>query len=212
MAKGKKKHDPDAKRPDETDLQWRSRMARKQETQRKFGEGIVTPETLAQGGLEKIIAPNGANRDTTLKRRTASSLARLESRGVITSEQLWAAQEIALEAERLEAPLRAKTMGMVDRVDCGGSARDPHAESLHRVRMARAYSTWRLRIPLPRRMVIDMVMQDYRLAAIAASYNRSWRKAIVVLKYCLDMWAEEKRAAFDGIDQEDVDAAIAKVA
>lgn len=204
MAK-RKRTDPTAKRADETDLQWRSRVARHQEVKRQFGEDIVTPEALAKGDLEEAIAPKGENRDKTYRRRSKSSLERLNNRGVITDRQLVAAREVAQVAERIEAEVGMATASMEAKVDNGAGGYDPHYESLHRVRMERAYSEWRKLLPMPRRMIIDMVIKDSKLAAIARSHNRGWRGAIVTLRECLDAWQEEKRRAFAGIDQADVD-------
>lgn len=207
----KRGRDPLAKRHDETNLQWNARVARAKETRRKQGEDIVTPETLAQGGLEAGYSPD-QERARTYRRRTTSSLLRLNMRGVISDDQLLAAQEIAGIAERIGKDVGYRGMRYGGRVDNEGSGRDPVAEGLNRVRCERAYSEWRLALPLPRGMVLDMVMEDYRLAAIARQYNRSWVKASKVLKAALDHWEECKTEAFKTIGQEDVDEAVRLIA
>jgi hypothetical protein len=57
-----------------------------------------------------------------------------------------------------------------------------------------------------------MICEDHQLASIARRYNRSWGKAIGLLKGALDEWPHYKREAFDGIDQGDVDRANARAA
>lgn len=207
----KRNTDPKAKRADETHLQWRSRLARLKETDRKCGEQIVTPEALAQGGLEEAYAPD-QSRARTYRRRSTSSLLRLNQRGVITDDQLAAAHEIALIPERLASDVTARGSSYGARVDCEGSNRDFGFESLSRVRIERAYSVWRLRLPLPRRLVLDMVTEDYQLAAIAKRHHTGWRRAIVVLKDALDLWHELKREAYDAINQDDLDEARRRIA
>lgn len=208
---GKRGNDPLAKRKDETDLQWRSRVARTQETRRKQGEDIVTPETLAQGGLESGYSPD-QERARTYRRRTTSSLARLAMRGVITDDQLYAAQELALISERIGRDVATASGNLSARVDNGSGNRDHAAESLRRVQIEQAYSRWRLAIPLPRQMILDMVREDNQLAAIARGYHRSWVTAIGMLREALDEWGRFKREAFDTITQDDVDAAAQRAA
>ena len=207
----KRSNDPLAKRRDETDLQWRSRVARTQETRRKVGEDIVTPETLAQGGLEPASSPDN-ERARTYRRRSTSSLVRLTDRGVITKDQLAAAMEIAQIAERIGSEVGVRGGAVAARVDCEGSGRNYVAEGLNRVRAERAYSVWRLRLPLPRRLVLDMVTEDHQLAAIAARHHKGWRAAIVMLKDALDLWDDCKRDAWKRIEQDDVDAAVRRCA
>jgi hypothetical protein len=60
--------------------------------------------------------------------------------------------------------------------------------------------------------VIAVLRRRNQLAAIARRYNRSWGKAMLVLKDALDAWADHKRKAFDSIDQDDVDRANARAA
>lgn len=206
-----KKIDPDAKRPDETFLQWRARLARAQETRRRQGEDIITPERKGKGDLEEVGAKvQGQAR--TYRKRSTSSLLRLCARGVIDADQLAAAQEIAIHCERIRSEARGSSGALSEQVDCSGSGRNYGAEHLHRVCMERAYTEWRSSLKQPRGMVLDMVTEDHKLAAIAARYGRSWRKAIEVLRYALNVWPQYKREAFNGITQDDVDAINRRVA
>lgn len=205
------KRDPLAKRSDETDLQWRARVARAQETARKQGEDIVTPERVAKGDLMPAYSPD-QERARTYRKRSTSSLARLCARGVIDRDQLAAAQEIAMHCERIRNEVGTASGGLSEQVDCSGSGRNYGAEHLHRVCMERAYTEWRSDLKQPRGMVLDMVTEDHKLAAIAARYGRNWRRAIDTLRTALNVWPQYKREAFDGIKQEDVDRANARAA
>ncbi|MEO0699971.1 MAG: hypothetical protein AAFY81_09705 [Pseudomonadota bacterium] len=189
MPKGKT-IDPRAKRPDENDLQWRSRLAREDEAKRRKGEGIVTPETLAQGGLKSDFVWHGdtSARADTLRRQSRSSLSDMHSRGSITDEQLNSARTIAEIAEMIERNVRVGTSSVEARVDCSGSARDALFESLRMVRAEAAYSEWRVRLPLPRRLVIDMVIEDSGFKAIARRHNTKWADARERLLRALDDW------------------------
>lgn len=202
--------DPMAKRADETNLQWRARLARIQETKRGQGEDIVTPERLKKGDLEQTSGKSGVVR--FYRQRSTSSLARLCARGVIDSDQLAAAQEVAIEAERLGRDASLSSGGITEQVDCSGSGKGFAEEALHRVCMERAYTNWREALPAPKGMVLAMLLEDNKLAAIASRNGRSWRKAVEVLKEALNVWPQFKRDAFKGITQDDVNEANRRVA
>lgn len=210
MAKTKKP-DPLAKRPDETFLQWRARLARAQETRRAVGEDVITPERRSKGDLEEVGAKE-QGRHRTYRQRSTSSLLRLCARGVIDADQLAAAQEIAMHCEMIRREVRGSTGGLSEQVDCSGSGKAYGAEHLHRVCMERAYTEWRSSLKQPRGMVLDMVTEDHKLAGIAARYGRNWRRAMEILREALNVWPQYKREAFQGITQEDVDASNARAA
>lgn len=206
-----RKRDPLAKRHDETDLMWRARLARAQETRRQQGEDIVTPERLAKKDLEIASAPD-QSRARTYRKRSTSSLSRLAIRGAISSDQLAAAQEIAQIAQGIGRDVGYASGSIEARVDCGSSRRAYGSETLYRVQIEQAYNAWRAKLIYPRGLVLDMICEDHQLAAIARRYNRSWVKAMLILKDALDEWPLCKRDAFDGIDQSDVDRANARAA
>ena len=210
MAKTKKT-DPLAKRPDETFLQWRARLARAQETKRQVGEDVITPERRSKGDLEEVGAKE-QGRHRTYRQRSTSSLLRLCARGVLTPDQLAAAQEIAMEATRIKNEVDYGSSSAEARVDCSGSGRTYGAEHLHRVCVEQAYTKWRAALPAPRGLVLDMVCDDHQLAAIARRYNRSWGKAVRILREALDEWPAHKHKAFQSIRQDDVDASNARAA
>lgn len=212
MAK-RRNRDPLAKRHDENDLQWRSRVARASHERRVASEPIVTAETLAKGDLEPAFVSDAetGTRAETYRRRSTSSLARLNARGVITDDQLAAAQEIAIIYERIGADVAVGSGSASERVDNDGGAGSYGGESYHRVCLNQAYSRWRLKLPLPRALVLDMVTEDHQLAIIAQRHHKGWRKAIAMLKDALDMWADMKREAFDSISEADVEWLNSKV-
>lgn len=212
MGKARRKQiDPQAKRADETDLQWRSRLAREQETRRRQGEDIITPERRSKGDLEEVNAKTqGLAR--SYRKRSTSSLLRLCARGALTPDQLAAAQEISMEATRIKSDVDFGSSSAEARVDCSGSGRAYGAEHLHRVCIEQAYTCWRNSLPTPRGLVLDMVCEDHQLAAIARRYNRSWRKAMSILREALDEWPVHKHKAFQSIRQDDVDASNARAA
>lgn len=208
--KTRKQTDPLAKRADETHLQWRSRIARMDETKRRAGEDIVTPERRSKGDLEEVNAKTqGLAR--SYRKRSTSSLLRLCARGAITPDQLASAQEIAIHCDRIRREVRMSSGSLSEQVDCssGGSY---GAEHLHRVCMERAYTEWRSDLKQPRGMVLDMVTEDHKLAAIAARYGRNWKRAMELLTEALNRWPQYKREAFNGITQNDLDVINRKVA
>ena len=206
------KPDPMAKRPDETHLQWRSRLARKQETERKKGEDIVTPEALRQGGLqERTIWHEGKAGAKSYVRKSRSALAYMRERGNLSDEQFYSAQRIAEIAEMIERSVAVGCASLEARVDCSGSARDALNESLYRVRAEGAYTEWRSKLPVPRRMVIDMVTKDAGLAFIAAEHNMGWKRAREILTDALDAWPGILAKYVKVIDQEDLDRQHARL-
>lgn len=208
----KNKGDPLAKRKDETDLQYRSRLAAHQEAQERKGQPIATRETLKQGGLtEGHVRHESGTIATTYTRKARSALAYMRERGNLTDDQFYSAQQIAGIAESIERQVSLGCASMEARVDCSGSARDALVESLYRVRAEGAYTEWRSKLPLPRRMVIDMVTQDTGLASIASQHNMGWDRARDVLKAALDAWPDIFATYCGKIDREDLDAQHARL-
>jgi len=139
------------------------------------------------------------------RRQSRSALEYMRGRGSLTDEQFYSAQQIAQIAEQIERTVSIGCASLEARVDCSGSARDIISESLYRVRAEGAYTEWRSKLPLPRRMFIDMVTLDAGLSRIAAGHNIGWPRARKMLLDALDEWP----AIFDKyaktIGQDDVD-------
>lgn len=211
MAKARAKQDPMAKRPDENHLQWRARLARMEETRRRQGEDTVTPEAKLHGLTEALVQDDEGRTWQSYRRKSRSALAYMRERGNLTDDQFYSAQRIAEIAELLERTVAVSCASLEARVDCTGSARDALNESLYRVRAEGAYTEWRSKLPLPRRMVIDMVTQDSGLAEIAAQHNMGWRRAREILTDALDAWPEIFARYCGKIDQDDLDRQHARL-
>lgn len=206
-----RKGDPNARRRGESNLEWRARLARQQETDRKAGEDVVTPEAAAKG-LDRATVQDEEGRNwNSYRRKTRSALEYMRQQGNLTDEQYFSAQRIAQIAEMLQSSVALGCASMEARVDCSGSARDALNESLYRVRAEGAYTEWRSKLPLPRRMVIDMVTRDSGLAEIAATHNMGWPRARKVLVDALEAWPDIFAKYCGQIDQEDLDQQHARL-
>ena len=76
-------------------------------------------------------------------------------------------------------------------------------ERLSHVRLEMTYNRWRDRLPMPRRMVIDMVISDRDLVGTARVHNIPWRQARCRLIAALDLWLELRDAVWREIDGDD---------
>lgn len=213
MTATKAKPDPRAKRRDETHAQWQARLDAMLPYERETGEPVLTPEALAQGDFEAAFVPDHETGQVTktLRRKSASSMARLHDKGFITGDEWAAAQEIALVAEMIERSVSVRGASLESRVDSSGSARDVLVERLHMVRMEKAYTKWRMRLPMPKRMVIDMVLSDRELFVIARVHRVGWPRAKRLLKAALGEWASVRADVWRDVDERDVLARYARL-
>lgn len=209
----KRKGDPLAKQGGETTQQWKMRLALAGVVSAEKGTNKPTIYTEQHGEYREqfVTEVESATRAKTSVRKSRSALEYMRQRGSLTDEQYYSAQRIAQVAEMLQSSVSGSCASMEARVDCSGSARDALNESLYRVRAEAAYTEWRSKLPLPRRMVIDMVTQDAGLAEIAAEHNMGWPKARKMLVAALDAWPEVFGRYVKGIDQEDLDAQHARL-
>lgn len=214
MARAKKKADPKAQRKDETFLQWQSRLARERQAERDRSTPIVPLEARQHGDYEDafVYHDESGTKSSAPVRVAKSSLRLMNDRGALSDEQYYSALAIAGVAEMIERNVSVRGASMEARIDCSGSARSQIVESLHAVRMERAYTEWRNRLPMPRRLFIDMVTTDQALFAIARKYGMGWPKAQRLLRISLDRWPEIYRNAMRSIDQDDVDDAHRRIA
>jgi len=118
--------------------------------------------------------------------------------------QYQAAQEIAQVAEAIERAVSIRCASIEARVDNSGSGRDFIRERLHIVRMEQAYTRWRMMLPMPKRLVIDMVLTERALVATARVHGVPWRKARNYLIDALDRWEEVKGHVWRCVDTDDV--------
>ncbi len=75
-------------------------------------------------------------------------------------------------------------------------------ERLALVRLEMTYNRWRELLPMPRRMVIDMVIGDRDLVGTARVHGVPWREARRRLLAALDLWVELREAVWREIDAE----------
>ena len=159
---------------------------------------------------DEIIHAETFTRVTVHRIRQQSSLRKLLDDGQITDDQYFAAGAIAYVAEMIERSVAVSCASLEARVDCAGSARHLLIERLGAVRMEAVYTKWRTAIAMPRRMIIDMVLEDRALFATARVYRVGWPRAKRLLKEALDLWNELMDRAYKEITQEDLDKAQAR--
>lgn len=171
--------------------------------------GEPTPEQLLQSDFhrDEIIHIETFTRATVHRVRQQSSLRKLADDGQISEENYFSAQQIARVAESIERAASVRCASLEARVDNHGSGRDVLIERIGAVRMERAYSEWRLRLAVPRRMVIDMVLADRGLFQTARVHRVSWPKAKRMLRDALDLWSDMLARANHEVSQDDLDRA-----
>ncbi|NML88741.1 hypothetical protein HHL26_06625 [Sphingobium sp. TB-6] len=134
------------------------------------------------------------------------ALIQLHRNGTIDKDQLeWAAQ-IANVYRSLEADVAVKVASLEARVDQsrgGGRA----AEGVLRVRMHLAYGYWRDLLPMPKQMVLDMIVGDAVGFTVAARryrvHNRRARRELIA---AIDRWPLCVAAAFSLVGREEIEA------
>jgi len=201
--------DHDRRMPHESMGQWRARLAIGRQMARTAGEPLIPIEAERHGQYaEDYITHVETNTKAWTKRnRTSSALAIMHERGAITPAQFFAAAQIAMTAEAIERAVSVKGASLEARVDQSGSARDHSIERLGMVRREQTYTRWRLTLPTPKRLVIDMVLSPHSLVATARVYRVPWRKARIMLVDALDRWIDIERRVADQLDQDDLDRA-----
>ncbi|WP_397586665.1 hypothetical protein [Sphingobium fuliginis] len=135
------------------------------------------------------------------------SLVQLHRNGTIDKDQLeWAAQ-IANVYRSLEADVAVKVASLEARVDQSKRLGGQAAESVYRVRMHLAYGYWRDMLPMPKQMVLDMVVGDTIGYSVAAHrYRVHKRKAKRFLLDALNRWPMCVAHAFSMVDRGTVAA------
>lgn len=136
-----------------------------------------TPET-----LERI--------ESVPSRRRQSPLMRMYQNGKISLEELAAAEQIADVIEMRERAVAPKTAMLEARVDCSGAGKDVLVEGLRRIRYEVAFSIWRDKIPVPKRMIMDMIQTNQSYTQQAQKYGLNWRTARKRLLTSLQLWIQ----------------------
>lgn len=135
------------------------------------------------------------------------ALARLHQSGEIDDNQLAWAHEIAMIAEWIEADVKIGIGSYEPRIDQGAQRRvDGAAEGVNRARRQMAYTRWRKMLPMPKRLVLDMVTGEaIPYSTAARRYRLSHARVRKLLIAALDRWPECLDWAHKAVDQRDVD-------
>lgn len=121
-------------------------------------------------------------------RSQQGSLARLYRSGAIDGQQLDSAAAIAAIAERIAADVNVRTASLETRVDRTRTGDDHFFESLGRVRAEIAYTRWRAQAPGPIAALLELIVEDRGIAAVAQRHRIHHRKLRRLLLAALDLW------------------------
>ena len=135
-------------------------------------------------------------------RTRSGSLARLFATGAIDAHQLAAAVDIAGEAERIARDVAVKTASLETRIDAGQRGGGAAFESLAAVRRAMAFTDWRSALGLSARPVLDMIVDDAGLVAVARRHRIGRPRALALLTNALDLWPGFMRDARHAVDAD----------
>lgn len=209
-----------AKRRHESHWQYQARLARERQEARDRMEPIVPKEARSQGGYveEDVMHVETGTRAVTFRRRSLSSLVRMHQLGTLDNAQFEAAIRIARIAERIGSDASVRCNNLAARVDCSSTSRDALVERLNQVRDEMTYTRWRRLIPLPRRMILDMVLVDRPLATTARIYGRRWESRNGIkggretFVDALDLWNDLRERVGKDFDERDLMVAHARIA
>lgn len=209
-----------ARLPGESNLTWTLRRQRMKADARNREDPLITPELESRGEYEDefVMHVETGTKAKAVRRRSISSLVRMHQTGRLDNAQYEAAIRIARVAERIERDVGIRGSAGEHRVDCSSTSRDVLVEYLGQVRDEATYNRWRLRIPLPRRMILDMIMVDRPLATTARMYGKRWedrpgRKGGCTLFIdALDLWIDLRERIGQSIDERDLSVAHARLA
>lgn len=206
--------DPQARLHNETMAQWRMRIAIDRQMARAPGEPLIPAEAEANGAYDDgfVVHVETNTKAWTKRNRTSSAITVMHQRGQLTPEQFSAAQEIAFVAEAIARNVGVTCASMEARVDHAGSGRDALVERLSAVRREQTYNRWRQTLPMPRRLVLDMLLSPRAMVASARIHNVPWRKARACMIDALDRWNAIGELVRREIGERDVDAAHARIA
>jgi hypothetical protein len=142
-----------------------------------------------------------------VSRTHQGALAQLHANGTIDNEQLeWAAQ-IANVARSIEADVTVAVASLEARVDQSRSGADLVGEGINRVRLHSAYTDWRVRLPMPKRLVLDMITGDTIGYTVAGRrYGVGKREALRQLMAAINRWPDCVARAYRRISADDVRA------
>lgn len=201
------------KRRNETDLEWRQRVARLDDFASAEGGSILTDEMENRGEHTEafVMHIETGTLSKTKLRKSQSGMIRMYNNGQIDADQFSAAIEIAHVAERIEMTVGFRTSNLSFRVDHSGSAKNVLIEHIGQVRSEMSYSLWRSRLPVPRRMIIDLITSDRAMAATARVFKTSWPIARSKMIDALDMWIRIRNEMDKSVTVDDLLAAQRRV-
>lgn len=200
------------KLPGETHRQWCARIAQIDHVEATRGENLLTPEQERSGQYEdqRVTGDDGGTVRTKVNKRQ-SSIARMHAKGSITAEQYQAALDIARVAEMIGGDVGFRGASIEERVSGSGRADLATDRNLRIIRLERLYTEWRERLPMPRRLYIDLVLSDQGAAELARSYRHDWPTARKRLIRSLDVWVGLKDRIWNTIDDAAVAAAEQRI-
>jgi hypothetical protein len=144
-------------------------------------------------------------------RRNQGALVQLYKSGTLDAEQLAAAVEIALVAERIGRDVAVRSASLETRVDNGGGD-GGFFERLGQVRREVAYTEWRQQLPCPAPVLDMLVGEPVGFTVVAKRYRMHNRRARRLLLHALDLWPEVLGRAFKQVDERDLARAHARLA
>lgn len=208
------------KRRDETFWQWQSRIQAVRQMERDREVPLITPELERRGwyATETVMHVETGTRVETKRRRGLSSLVRMHQTGRLDNAQYEAALRIARVAERIESSVGVRCSNAEARVDCSSAGRNVLFERLSQVRDEAAYARWRRLIPLPRRMILDMILVDRPLSTTARIHGKRWETRNGIKGACdlfiaaLDLWIMLRERVGREIDERELLAIHARIA
>jgi hypothetical protein len=175
-------------------------------------EHLIPPEVLAQGDFADVtVVADDRSQATTKRRKSSSGLVRMYENGKLDDEQFKAAMKITRVMESIGRDVGVRMPTFEARVDNSSGNKNDLLESVGRARDEVTYNKWRARLPIPKRMVLDMISVDRPLAATARIYKMSWAKARMTLVDALDLWTQLRDDAERLVDEDDIKAVLYRI-
>jgi hypothetical protein len=140
-------------------------------------------------------------------RRERSPLDKLHESGAIDAEQKGWAEEIAAVAEMIERDVTVRIGSYEPRIDHehrGGVVLT--LERITKVRRELAYGRWRTMLPMPKRLVLDMIVgEPIPFSMAARRYGIRHQRCKKILIAAIDRWPDCLDWAFKEKDERDLE-------
>lgn len=168
----------------------------------------LPPEAERHGDYHEVTVVAEDRSQATVKRnRMHNPMMALYERGSITEEQFEASVQIARVAEMIGRSGSVRSASLEARVDCSGAAKDMLIERLSHAQLEVAYNRWRIHLPVPRRMVIDLAIGSISINTAARLYRIRKTKARSYLIDALNRWINVHDHVRKTIDEDDLKSA-----